>query len=290
MNVIKKFIPENYKNLSNEERELAITEFINDLCKKLKIEPLEVIFRNLTDEKGVEYGGKFIHNPTCIAINEKFIETDKKISFIIDQGIDYDIGISYFLVHAMAHECYHYYQFCLEKKLIDEQPLTEEEKISAYIYFIGLHTGLFATYNEKKLGYVPETKISKENVYLYAPIEIGANSFASEIVEVLGNNDLPENHEAYKDIIIQTNFKLALRNHNNGGNLTELSILYSLETVKTFLEYKNATSGVKEPYLGIKINELEKYIDKALEKWKEIDKRHKKLVELYQKINPKNKK
>ena len=53
MNTIKKFIPENYKNLSQQEREEAVIEFINDLCKKLKIEPLEVIFRNLTDENGV---------------------------------------------------------------------------------------------------------------------------------------------------------------------------------------------------------------------------------------------
>ena len=122
MSVIKKFIPENYKNLSSDEREQAITEFITDLCKKLKIEPLKVVFTNLTDENGLEYGGKFIHNPTCIAINEKFIETDNEIPFIRDQGMDYDVGIPYFLVHAMAHECYHYYQFCLEKKLIDDKP------------------------------------------------------------------------------------------------------------------------------------------------------------------------
>ena len=290
MNVINKFIPENYKQLTNEERELAIKEFIDDLCKKLKIEPIEVIFRNMTDENGLEYGGKFIHNPTCIAINEKFIETDNEIDFIKKQSSDYDVGIAYFLVHAMAHECYHYYQFCLEKKLIDGQELTEEEKTSAYLYFICLHTGLFATYNEKQLGYLPSTKISKEDAYLFAPIELGANSFASEIVEILGKDDNPENYEYYKNIILNTNFKMAFRNHNNGGHLTELSILYSLETVKTFLTYKNAISGTKEPYLGINLEELEEYIDKAIKKWKEIDRRHKRLVEMYNKIDPKNKK
>ena len=145
-------------------------------------------------------------------------------------------------------------------------------------------------YNEKILNYVPNTKISKEDLYLYAPIELGANSFASEIVEILGKEDNPENYEFYTNNLINTNLKMALNNYNKGCNLTELSILYSLETVKTFLIYKNSVSGTKNPYLGIDINELETYINKALEKWKEIDKRHSKLITKLKKNNPKNKK
>ena len=290
MSIMYKFTPDQFNQLSRIEKERLIKDFVYDLCLKLKIDPIPITFQNLTNINGEELGGKFIHNPTCIAINEKFVDPSQEIEFIKNQGINYDIAIPYFLVHAIAHECYHYYQFTLEKKLIDGIELTEEEKVSAYLYFICLHTNLFANYNEKILNYVPNTKISKEDLYLYAPIELGANSFASEIVEILGKEDNPENYEFYTNNLINTNLKMALNNYNKGCNLTELSILYSLETVTTFLIYKNSVSGTKNPYLGIDINELETYINKALEKWKEIDKRHSKLITKLKKNNPKNKK
>ena len=277
MCVIEKFIPKTLNTLSIEEKKDAINELITNLCKKLKIEPIDVVFSNLKNDDGELTIGKFIHHPLCIIINESFINNEKEISYLKKKNIDYDVAVSYYLVHAIAHECYHYFQFNLEKKLIDNIELTDKEKESAYLYFICLYDNLFSSFNIKNEFY-DQCDISDEDIYLYSPIELSANSFANEIVSNLGKVDEKENFKQYDNDNLITYFSLTYRNIQNGGNLIQKSINHSLINAINFLNHKNKTSGLSTKYLGIDVEELETYVNKSIKKWKDTEKKQ---IEFY---------
>jgi nitrogen regulatory protein PII-like uncharacterized protein len=66
MNVLKSFVPKNFTNLSKEEKEVAVINLINDLCDKLCIASLPVVFEHLEDDEGYTICGKFIFYPLKI--------------------------------------------------------------------------------------------------------------------------------------------------------------------------------------------------------------------------------
>lgn len=279
MNVLKSFIPENFATLTKEEKENAISNLVDNLCTKLGIKSLPVVYENLTNDVGNTIGGKFIFDPLQIIINKNFI-TDEKLEYLTLTKMDYDVAVSYLLVSTIAHECYHYFQFALEQKLINGENLSSELKELAYLYFVCLHDVLFSNFNKKAGIYTP-CDLEDRYIYSYSPVELSADAFAYQIVELLGKYDTFENYNQYLNFHSLTYFNSIQRNIENGGNLTIKSIAHSLQSALDFLNYKNKTSGLKANYLELDTEDLQKNVIKASKKW--IEKENKE-IEVYTKI------
>lgn len=282
MDILKMFLPNYYSGMNQEDKQLYITFLVNDLCEKLKIDNIPVVFENLTNDQGLTIGGKFIYNPLCIVINEKFINGEE-IEYLKQTGIDYNVAVPYFLVTTIAHECYHYFQFTLEKRLITGEELKRDLKKSAYLYFVCLHDKLFSSFN-KKLGIDSLSKISDEDIYLYSPAELNANGFAYQIADTLGKFDTEKNYSQYRNFHTENYFKQIKRNVINGGNLISKSIEHSLQAALDFLNYKNKISGLKTNYLGIDVDELLIEVFDASATWREKEKKE---IDVYNKITKK---
>lgn len=279
MNTLKQFLPDTYFKLSQEEKENTIKSLVNDICKKLKISSIPVMFCDLENDGQYTIGGKFSYNPLQIIINKKFV-TGEEIEYLTQTRMDYEIAVSYFLVNAISHECYHYFQFDLVQKLVKgEAILNDEFKQSAYLYFVCLNDKIFASFNKKFNIYTP-SDINDRDIYDYSPVELSAEAFAYQITDILGKHDFKQNYNQYKDFYSTTYFFSVQRNIKNGGHLISKSINHSLQTALDFLDYKNKISGLKTNYLGIDLLELEKNVIIASKKWKEKEKKE---AEIYYK-------
>ena len=69
----------------------------------------------------------FLKVPPCIIINNHFLDNNEAKKHLND-GLNINSFLPYLLVFTIAHECYHYYQYCLINKLANGEPLSEEEK------------------------------------------------------------------------------------------------------------------------------------------------------------------
>lgn len=267
MHHLENFIPITYNKLTKEEKFQSVINLADEILESLSIPKIPI----LVVDKGCDFSlcGNFVNYPPSIYINDFLVDSQKAKDAISDL-IDHNTFLPYFLVCTLAHECYHYYQFCTINKLINNQLTSTEEKDIAYLYFISLYNKLFKDFCYKK-NLSMEDNLSEDILYNYSVIERSADGFAEKILNLLSKKDINDaNLEYFKKLnnIIE-NYKPKLENKSS----EELSIDVIKENLiyaMAFLEYKNFNSGLKEKYLGIDEKELKESIERII-KDMEID-------------------
>ena len=267
MKFFKKFVPSVFNSLTAEEKKEIIIKWSNYLMDNLETERIPVMFDSELEKDGQKVAGKHILAPCFIGLNDLFLKDINEIKENFDGAIDYEIYIPYYLLHTIAHECFHHYQYTLTQKLINDVPLSNQDKDQAYLYFICLYSDLFMSLNDKiHFSKLPEA--NRMDLYLYSPIEIQANLYGNKITDILGKIDDEKNYMYYQNIQFDEQLKFMKYNKLQGGNLTIKSIEYRLQLALDFLEYKNKTNGVKVKYLGIDQKELEESVKRTITTWK----------------------
>lgn len=261
MNILNKFTPEVFNTLSTEEKKIIIITLSHILMHNLKLESIPIVFGDASKDNKI-IAGKHMHGSPFILINNFFLE-DKEYQ---SNTINYDIYKPYYLVHTIAHECFHHYQYIETQKLINNHELSQQDKDYAYLYFVCLYSDLFSSLNDK-LHFSSLPEMDKNDLYLYSPIEIEANSYGNKLVDSLSQFDNIESFEYYHQFQIGEQFNFINHNRLNGGNLTIKSIDYNLQLAVDFINYKNKENGIKHKYLGIDINELQESVNRAKKKW-----------------------
>ncbi len=280
MNMLSKFVPDTFNSLKIDEKKQAIINLINEICELLKLDKIDVDFCDLRTNDDKVVVAFFNYLPLSIYINNSFLENDSKY---FNKSINMNIYLPYLLVHAVAHDCFHYYQNDMIMKLVNGCNEPDFDKNQAYLYFICLYQKLFSSFNDKEpFSDVPA--IDKSDLYLYSPTEIEANNFGNKITELLSKNDIPNNYSYYQSINI-SNYLLSLNDEQaKGGGLTIKTIEHNLRLALDFLNYKNKKSGLKAKYLDIDPDDLEKGVKEILKEWKRI---YNKRKEFYNKIKKK---
>lgn len=253
---LKYFTPNEYNNLTIEEKREIIEELANDIFEELDIEPIPVYFNDIDREK--TSWGMFLKAPPCILINNYFLNNNEAKKHLSD-AIDVDAFLPYFLVYTIAHECYHYHQFCLINRFADGENLSEKEKELASLYFISLYEKIFYAYCLEK-GLIEEGELSRDQVYNFSPAETSANSFADKYIEKLEKVDNNPNNYIYY------NYNMILNEASKGPNMRDKVIQHNLDVALTFLKYKNMSNGKKNGFLGIDVEKLEITINNILKK------------------------
>lgn len=256
MECLRKFIPKNFNNLSEDSRIEVVKELANTLFKKLDLEEIPVFFIDNISTNNKKSQGAFMHYPPCIYINSFFIKSDKKeVRKEFPYIENLDTFLPYQLIFCIAHECYHYYQYNLTKKLVNNELTNKEDKDLAYIFFISLYNNLFERLNDKK-NFSDIIKLDLDQLYIFSPAEKYANSYAREIVyktleygTIKSDLDEFNNHQLY---LVFNKLHFTSKNNLSEKNVIE----YNLKLVLDLLKSKNAESG-KIKYLGIDEVELE---------------------------------
>ena len=262
MSVFENFIPSKFNSLSIEEKKDAIIDLAYYLFNSLKLEPIPILFDKKSKKDGSILSGKFFHERPSIFINEIFLNSSNLSNLFQNQIKDIPSYIPYHIIHTVAHECYHYYQFHLVKQLV-AGAVPEDKRVIAHLYFICLFSNLFSNYNDN-FGLSEPSKLSDKELYLFTPTEIEANSFAYDINTIFNKLINDSSYEQYDKMRFDEKCNLLDYNISRGGHLTEQTILYNLRIALDFLNYKNKTSGLKTNYLGIDIEELQRSVKEAM--------------------------
>lgn len=282
---LSKFTPDVFNNLTSNEKKEAIKGLASDIFKKFDIKPIPVLFDNLDGDK--TKSGVFYKHPACIFINNFFIDEEAAKTALSDV-IDHKKFLSYYLVNTIAHECYHYYQYCLINKLVNKEDLSQDDLDFAYLQFISLYGKTFRSFcKEKEL--LLETSFDEDTLYKFCPSELSADDFASKIVDQLSNLDSnKDNYDYYAKVMdVMYYFSKPKDKKIKFEDLKIMVIKYNLQVALCFLEYKNQTSGLKKKYLDIEEEDLKESIYRTIDK---LEKQNAALNELLKKISKINKK
>ena len=258
---LEKFKPENYNKLTKAKKKEIIIELANEIFKNLGIAPIPVLFSS--DVSFKKTCGKFQNHPACIYINSFFLDNEVAKNYI-SKLIDVYKYIPYQLVTTIAHECYHYYQFCLINKMVKGEELTSEEKDMACLYFVSLYERLFNSFCKKK-GISIKDRINEKDLYTYSPTEIAANNYALSFVSQLGNIDNKDNYNYYLVLSALESFTTP-NNQEESDEKADAVFDHNLKTALIFLKHKNDNSGFKAKYLDIDEEELMERVLRAKEK------------------------
>jgi len=273
MHFFKKFMPDVFNILTIEEKKNIIDELTTYLCNDFNLEPIPVVLDNKLDKQNNPILGQLLYEKPFISINEAFItgdvETQKNI---FNSYINLHVFIPYYLMHTIAHECYHYHQYDTVKKLVSER-LTDENDINeASLNFVCLYSELLISLNSKINFSNRECPLSLNDLYRYSPCEVQAEAYASKITDILGKIDYKEYYKYYADLEVIDQLEFNKHNIDNGSNLIVKTIEYNLQLALDFLSYKNKTSGVKTNYLGLDPFVLEKSVKRILQAWSKKEK------------------
>jgi len=277
---LDKFMPDIYNNLTKEEKVDLINDFANEIFEELNIEPIGIIVDGIpNNEKKL---GQFVNFPAYILVNDLFINPEKAATLFKSNSTANDF-IPYFLVNTIAHECYHYYQYCIVKKLINNELTSQKEKEEAYLYFIGIYEKIFASFCKKK-DIAIEDNLTEDIIYRFSPVEISANDFAYSIVELYKN--IPNvNKDVFLTVLLNSG---TLSSDIEGNSVEEFKrdqvIEHCLNVALAFLNYKNKNSGLKAKYLDIDETELESSIKSKLKSYNQTNQG---LERLLKKLNKK---
>lgn len=270
MEILKKFKPDYFNGLSIEEKKECAKKLAYYIMDTLKLERIPVTF-NMFEDEPVAYLGKLLRVPTFIFIHEILLTGNSSYYNGNADSLNNDVLRTYLLVHTIAHECYHYYQFDLTKKLVNNpESLTKKEKENAYNFFISSFSKIFSKINEKDHFSNP-TYISENDLYLFSYSEYRANKFANRYTTLLGINcDTRNNLELFHKKII--NLEEAARKITEktcGEKMYAKVTEHNLNLTLDYLNYKKKYNNLKGNYLGIDTNELKKYAEKLIETQKD---------------------
>lgn len=273
MSVFENFIPTTYNSLTIADKKQAIIDCFHFIFDSLQLEYIPIYFDDIEEKKDVLTAGRHMQSnqtkSSCfISINKYFLDEPNNSKNVFHNYI----YKPYFLLHTIAHESFHHHQYTLVNKLLNDEPLSLEDKNNAYLYFVCLYHKLFSTLNES-LHFSSECPLKNEDLYRYSPIEIQANNYGDSITDILINFDDINNFNYYKNTYMTQKINDMSYNKKNGGNLIVSSIEYQLQLSLDFLNYKNNTSGLKAKYLGIDTIELEKAVKTTIAKWKKAQNR-----------------
>lgn len=270
MEILEKFKPDYFNNLSLSEKQKTVKELGYFIMDKLRLKHIPITFY-LYENEPVSYLGKLIRHPTFIYIHEILLTgTSDNYSKSKDM-LDNDIFRTYLLVFSVAHECYHYYQLNLIKKLVHEpETLTQKEKEDAYKFFVSSFSKIFSTLNEKYHFSSPPC-ISEKDLYLFSYSEYSANKFASGYTYLLGTHyDDQKNLDLFRSKhIIPEDTTRRLIEKIYGEKMFAKVSEHNLKLAVDYLKYKKTYNNLKDDYLGINIDDLENCLNELIKEQKE---------------------
>ena len=265
---LEPYIPENFNKLSTKEKKRVIKQTANEFFKLFGVDPIAVYVQPESEDEEVRLCGKFIQYPACIYINSFFVDDDESEK-LFSQLTEKDNFLPYYLLSSIAHECFHYYQYCQINKLVNDEPMTPAERETAYLYFISMYASIFHSYCVEK-GLPVRDDLTDAYIYKYSPVEDTANEYARKITKQLARIDPDEkNYSYYRRLMGIANIGSYNNDFANEFDNKQTIIQYDLDVALTFLRYKNEHSGLKQPYLNINCDELERTIKEYMRKQKQ---------------------
>lgn len=280
MNNLKDFIPEEFAKKNRREKMSSIRNLSKEIFENLNISEVPIIFN--AQQKDITLSGKFITNPVCIYINDFFLDSTAAKETLSDL-INHHSFLPYYLVHTLAHECFHYYQFCLINKLANNE-LEGKEKDLAYLYFISLYNKLFLKYCQNQ-GLNLNYNFNDDILYNYSFVESKSDEFAKKISELLSENEEQNTSFNYFNSVMRIMESSLPKIEEKSFDEIQIEVLkQNLDVAYTFLKHKNSISGLKAKYLNIDEEELKESVEKSI---KEIERNNKGLKNLLNKINKK---
>lgn len=267
MNYLKDFVPESFDKKGKREKIISITNLSFEIFKQLNISEIPIIFN--AEQNNLTLSGKFITNPTCIYINNFFLDKDLSKAALSDLINLYSF-LPYYLVHTLAHECFHYYQFCLINKLTNDE-LEGEEKDIAYLYFISLYNKLFQSYCQNQ-GLNLNYDINDDILYHYSFVESKADKFAKKVTELLNEQEEHDTNFNYFKSIMRIMDSTLPKIDGKTFDEVQLEVLkQNLDVAYSFLKHKNSISGLKTKYLNIDEEDLKDSVERSIKKMEQTN-------------------